>query len=225
LRHWEVYVSDQRETNHRTGSAQEQRDKLLRKIVLAVTGSVGAADTIPRFIGILRSIFAENVVVVLSESAKNFVSPYVASLFSGQPAVADFFAAEPFAVPHIQCCEGADVLLVMPATANIIGKVANGIADEIVSATVLAATCPVVFVPSMNGVMWSKKAMQRNAARLREDGYHIIEPTWGTEIANFERTFGAMPPFTRILREMASLLGIRLPDTGEAEPLSKSQIA
>jgi phosphopantothenoylcysteine synthetase/decarboxylase len=202
-------VSHQTEPNHHPISPC-QGQKLVKKIVLAVTGSIGASSTIPRFLGILRSMIAEEVLVVLSEAAKTFVSPYVASLLSGQPALAEFFSTEQFVAPHIQCCEGADVLLVMPATANIIGKVANGIADDIVSATVLAAICPIVFVPNMNGTMWNKKATQRNVARLKEDGYHIIEPTWGTEIANLEKTFGVMPPFPHILRELAGVLGIRL---------------
>jgi len=202
-------MSEQAQSNHEPSSAS-QGQKLVRKIVLAVTGSVGAASAVPRFLGILRSMIADEVLVVLSESAKNFLTPYVAGLLSGQPAVAEFYSTDQFASPHVQCCEGADVLLVMPATANIIAKVANGIADEIVSATVLAATCPVVFVPNMNGAMWNKKATQRNVARLKEDGYHVIEPGWGTEIANLEKTFGVMPAFPHILREVAAILGIHL---------------
>jgi phosphopantothenoylcysteine synthetase/decarboxylase len=191
-------------------SVPNQPRKLLKKIVLAVTGSTGAASAIPRFLSVLRQMFAEEVVVVLSESAKHFVTPYVASLFSGQPAISEFYSTDQFIVPHIQCCESADVLLVMPATANILGKVAHGIADEIVSATVLAAKCPVVFVPNMNESMWNKKATQRNVSQLREDGYHLINPTWGTEISNFEPVFGAMPAFPHILRELASIMGVSI---------------
>jgi phosphopantothenoylcysteine decarboxylase/phosphopantothenate--cysteine ligase len=191
-------------------SVPNQPRKLLKKIVLAVTGSTGAASAIPRFLSVLRQMFAEEVVVVLSESAKHFVTPYVASLFSGQPAISEFYSTDQFIVPHIQCCESAEVLLVMPATANILAKVAHGIADEIVSATVLAAKCPVVFVPNMNESMWNKKATQRNVSQLREDGYHLINPTWGTEISNFEPVFGAMPAFPRILRELASIMGVSI---------------
>jgi phosphopantothenoylcysteine decarboxylase/phosphopantothenate--cysteine ligase len=203
-------MSDQTPQPNHEQTSPCQGTKLIKKIVLAVTGSVGAASAIPRFLGVLRSMIAEEVLVVLSESAQKFLTPYVATLLSGQPALSEFYSAGQFVSPHIQCCNGADVLLVMPATANIIAKAANGIADDIVSATVLAATCPVVFVPNMNGAMWNKKATQRNIARLKEDGYHIIEPTWGTEIANLEKTFGVMPPFPHILREIAAVLGIRL---------------
>jgi phosphopantothenoylcysteine synthetase/decarboxylase len=203
------------EANSAASPATKQT-RLLKKIVLAVTGSTGAASAIPRFISVLRQMFAEEVVVVLSESAKHFVTPYVASIFSGQPAVSEFYSTDQFIVPHIQCCDSADVLLVMPATANILAKVAHGIADELVSATVLAAKCPVVFVPSMNGSMWNKKATQRNLSQLQEDGYHVIQPTWGTEVSNFEPTFGAMPAFPQILRALAGVLGVKIEESKTA---------
>ncbi len=199
-----------------TGSAGEQRTgrapsgkKLFKKLVLAVTGSVGAAVEIPRFAFLLRRMFVEDLVIVLSTSAQRFVSPYVATICAGRPAVTDGETTEPYLVPHVQVTKDADLLLVMPATANILAKAANGIADEIVSATVLAALCPVAFVPNMNGAMWANAATRANVSRLKEFGHHVVEPTWGTEVATLEQTFGAMPALSQILRSVASALKVQ----------------
>jgi phosphopantothenoylcysteine decarboxylase/phosphopantothenate--cysteine ligase len=191
-----------------TGGAPNGK-KLFKKLVLAVTGSVGAAVEIPRFSFLLRRMFVEELVIVLSTSAQRFVSPYVAAICAGRPAVTDGETTDPYLVPHVQVTKGADLLLVMPATANILAKAANGIADEIVSATVLAALCPVAFVPNMNGAMWANAATRANISRLKEFGHHIVEPTWGTEVATLERTFGAMPAFSQILRSVASAVKAR----------------
>lgn len=190
-------------------AAEPGAPKVFGKIVLAVTGSIGAALEIPRFAVLLRRMFADELIIVLSSAAQRFVSPYVATICSGRPAVSDSYSTDPYLVPHVQVTKSADVLLVMPATANILAKAANGIADEIVSATILAASCPVVFVPNMNGVMWAKAATQANVARLRESGYHVLDPTWGFEVATQEPTLGGMPPFSQILRNVAAVAGSR----------------
>ena len=191
-------------------AAEPSRQKVFGKIVLAVTGSIGAALEIPRFALLLRRMFTDELVIVLSSAAQRFVSPYVATVCSGRPAVSDSYSTDPYLVPHVQVTKSADVLLVMPATANILAKAANGIADEIVSATILAASCPVVFVPNLNGAMWAKAVTKANVAKLRESGYHIIEPAWGIEVANLEPTFGGMPPFSQILRSVAKVAGSRV---------------
>jgi phosphopantothenoylcysteine decarboxylase/phosphopantothenate--cysteine ligase len=192
-------------------SAEEPtgKKKLFHKVVLAVTGSVGAAVEIPRFSFLLRRLFVEELTIVLSRSAQRFVSPYVATLCAGRAAVTDGETTEPYLVPHVQVTKGADLLLVMPATANILAKAAHGIADDIVSATILAALCPVTFVPNMNGAMWANAATRANVLRLKEFGHQVIEPTWGTEVATLERTFGAMPAFSQILRSVASAVKAR----------------
>jgi phosphopantothenoylcysteine decarboxylase len=195
-----------------TASTYAPPGRLTKKIVLGVTGSVGAAAAIPRFLIVLRKLFTDEVTVLLSKSGRRFVSPYVATLFSGRPCVADPFSADPFLVPHIQSTEGADILIIMPATANIIGKAANGICDELISTAIVAATCPVLFVPSMNEAMWNKAVVQRNIQFLKDSGHHIVDPTWGTEIGGFVTTFGAMPPFVDIIKAIGCVLGLSLSD-------------
>ena len=189
----------------------EKRPKLFKTIVVAVTGSTGAASAIPRFLVLLRQLFADEVVVVLSKAAQHFISPYVATIFSGTPAIAEFYSCDKLLVPHVQATEAVDIVIVMPATANILGKVANGIADELVSATILAAKAPVVFVPNMNESMWTKPAVQANVAKLKDYGYYVVPPTWGTEMASLEPTFGAMPTFPEIIKTIASVVGITIP--------------
>lgn len=194
------------------------RRKVFGKIVLAVTSSIGAALEIPRFAFLLRRMFADEVVIVLSSAAQKFVSPYVATICSGRPAIADTYSTYPHLVPHVEVTKGANVLLVMPATANILAKAANGIADEVVSATILAAECPVVFVPNMNGAMWAKAVTQANVAKLREFGYHIVEPTWGIEVATLEPTFGGMPAFSQVLRDLAKVTRSKVEDPAVLTP-------
>jgi phosphopantothenoylcysteine decarboxylase/phosphopantothenate--cysteine ligase len=79
-----------------------------------------------------------------------------------------------FPAPHVSLPDWADLFLVLPASANIIGKAAHGIGDDLLSSAVVAATCPVAFVPSMNMQMWNKPAVQRNVRQLTEDGYHVF---------------------------------------------------
>ena len=105
----------------------------------------------------------------------------------------------PFAVGHVQISEGAGVMIVMPATANIVGKAASGIADDAVSASIMAAACPVVFVPNMNDRMWRRPAVQRNIRTLNRDGYHIVPPVAGPAVSTGRTATGGMPDFETIL--------------------------
>jgi phosphopantothenoylcysteine synthetase/decarboxylase len=179
---------------------------MCEKLVIAVTGSVGAALSLPAFLLLSRRLFARENRVLLSLSGSRFISPYVAQMFSGAPVITDMFDCAEFCVPHIEATRGAELLLVMPATANIIGKVAHGIADDLVSTAVLAAPCPVVFAPNMNEVMWTKPAVVRNVGILQEMGHHVIPPTMGFEISTMEETFGGMPSPQEILKRLVDIL-------------------
>ena len=92
----------------------------------------------------------------------------------------------------------------LPATANIIAKAAHGIADEVVSLSILAASCPVVFVPSMNEIMWNKKIVQKNVAELRRAGHVVIEPVVGLEISTLTPSNGCMPPVDQVFASLAA---------------------
>src|SRR5207253_6125737 len=112
-------------------------------------------------------------------------------------------------VPHIELARAADLIVIYPATVNIVGKVANGIADELIAALILAAEKPVIFVPIANPAMWQHPAAQRNLQQLRTDGYCVLEPLPGVEVATREglETMGPFPLPTLLVQMRAALRG------------------
>lgn len=150
----------------------------------------------PDYIKLLKESIAENVHVMMSHSAKKFVTPYTMRLYSGNYVFMDSFdITDDVRVPHIELTRKCNMFLIMPATANIIGKVANGICDDLISTAVMACTSPIVFVPAMNPVMWLNKANQKNVSTLKELGHHVLLPSEGYEISDMKPSFGSMPEF------------------------------
>ncbi len=171
----------------------------INNLLLGVTGSV-AVLVVPEYIRLLRENIAKNVHVMMSHSAKKFVTLYTMRLYSGNYVFTDTFdISDDVRVPHIELTRKCDMFVIMPATANIIGKAANGICDDLISTAVMACTRPVVFVPAMNPTMWSSKTNQRNVSTLKELGYHVIPPSEGYEVADMKPSFGSMPPFEEIV--------------------------
>lgn len=120
------------------------------------------------------------VKVIMTESARQFVNPLSFQVMSKNDVYFDTFDEKDSSViAHIDLADWADLILVAPATANVIGKLANGIADDMVTTTLLAATAPVWIAPAMNVHMYDHPAVKRNLARLAEDGYRFIEPSEG----------------------------------------------
>lgn len=180
---------------------------LCDRAVIAVTGSIGALHA-AQFVLILRADrHVRSVGVIMSASATEFVTESAMRAIAGEPALTGLFDAHaPFAVGHLQATAGADLLIVMPATANIIGKVAGGIADDAVSASVMAAACPVLFVPAMSDLMWRRPAVQRNLKTLERDGYHVVPPAKGIAVSTGRPDASAMPDFETILRAARRVL-------------------
>ena len=147
-------------------------------VVVGVSGGVAvykALDVISR----LRKKDVE-VHVIMTKSATEFVTPLSFQSLSQNMVITDMFA-EPKAweLQHISLAKKADLMLIVPATANIIGKVANGIADDMLSTTIMATKAPVVFCPAMNTNMYENPIVQRNISLLKELGYEFIEPASG----------------------------------------------
>ena len=147
-------------------------------VVVGVSGGVAvykALDVISR----LRKKDVE-VRVIMTKSATEFVTPLSFQSLSQNMVITDMFA-EPKAweIQHISLAKKADLMLIVPATANIIGKVANGIADDMLSTTIMATKAPVVFCPAMNTNMYENPIVQRNINLLKELGYEFIEPASG----------------------------------------------
>jgi phosphopantothenoylcysteine decarboxylase/phosphopantothenate--cysteine ligase len=176
-------------------------------VVVAVTGSVGALWA-AQFVLHLRSArLVGDVRVVMSEHAAEFVGRSAMRAVSNAPVLTSLFDPDaPFAIGHIEVTDGAGALVVMPATANIIGKAAAGLADDAVSSAILAADCPVIFVPNMNPRMWRHPIVRRNVRTLRDAGCHVIPPVEGVQVSSLRRQTGGMPPFEAIVRVIRSAL-------------------
>ncbi len=190
------------------------------KITLGITGSIAAYKAIY----ILREFKkrGEDVYCVLTSEAKHFVSPLTLSVLSGHKVFEDPFATQEDAV-HISLANN-DLVLVAPATYNIIGKINAGIADDLLTSIVAATTHTVVIAPAMNPNMWHNPIMQKNINRLRELGYFIIEPTEG-ETACGDKGKGRLPDPDEIVKyvydlvkKSSSLSGVKvLVTTGRTE--------
>lgn len=149
-----------------------------KKIVLCVTGSIAAYKAVY----LLRSLMkaGAEVQVLMTEAAKEFVTPLTFSTLSGKPVLSDFFAKSSGSWnSHVDLGRWADLFLVVPATASTIGKMANGLCDNLVTTTYLSAKCPVMVAPAMDLDMFEHPAMQENLRKLKAFGNIIIEPASG----------------------------------------------
>ena len=149
-----------------------------KTVVLCVTGGIAAYKAAD-----LTSKLHQNgatVHVLMTESATQFIAPMTFETLSGNRAVVDTFDRSfPWEVEHISLAKAADVFVIAPATANVIAKAAHGIADDMVTTTLLATKAPVVVAPAMNTGMYDNPVTQENLAALRKRGFHIIEPDAG----------------------------------------------
>lgn len=181
--------------------------KLCDTAVVAITGSIGALWAAQFVLELRSGGYVRGIRVVMSQSATQFVTPVAMRALSGAPVLAGLFDLDaPLSIGHVQVSEGAGVMIVMPATANIIGKAANGIADDAVSASIMAAACPVVFVPNMNPRMWARAAVQRNVRTLIRDGHHVVHPVSGTAVSTGRTASGGMPDFDTIVTAVRRVL-------------------
>jgi phosphopantothenoylcysteine decarboxylase/phosphopantothenate--cysteine ligase len=149
-----------------------------KKIVFGVCGGI-AAFKVAGWVSNLRKEEAL-VTVVMTEAGSRFVAPLTFAALSGNEVHSDMFDPRTVdRIPHISLARESDLIMVAPATAQTIAKLAHGMADDLLSTVILAATAPVVICPAMNSRMYSHPATQANLARLREFGYHVIEPDSG----------------------------------------------
>jgi len=175
-----------------------------REIVLGVTGGI-AAYKAAEFVRLLVKEEA-NVHVVMTRNAQAFVTPLTFQTLTGNSVVTDLFTLiEDKKIGHIALADLAELIVILPASANIIGKIANGIADDFLSTMVMASKAPVLFAPSMNVNMWENKVLQRNIQRLVELGYHFIEPGEG-ELACHWYGKGRLAELSEVMERVEDLL-------------------
>jgi phosphopantothenoylcysteine decarboxylase/phosphopantothenate--cysteine ligase len=158
-------------------------DDLLRagagkKVALGVSGGIAAYKAVEVLRGLQRA--GCEVRVAMTKRACEFVQPLTFRALSGSHVVVDDYAPDnPDPIAHITFSQSVDLLIIAPATANIIAKFANGIADDFLTSTYLASTAPVLVAPAMNTTMWEHPATQRNLEMLKSDGVQIVEPDAG----------------------------------------------
>ncbi len=147
-------------------------------VALGVCGGIAAYKAVEVLRGLQKA--GCTVRVAMTKRACEFVQPLTFRALSGSHVVVDDYAPDnPDPIAHITFSQTADLLIVAPATANIIAKFANGVADDFLTSTYLACSVPVLIAPAMNTTMWEHLATQRNLERLRADGVHIVEPDAG----------------------------------------------
>jgi phosphopantothenoylcysteine decarboxylase/phosphopantothenate--cysteine ligase len=149
-----------------------------RHLVLGVSGGIAAYKSVE----LLRLLIKDDacVRVVMTENAGHFVGPMTFEALSGQKVCRTLFEiSDEAAVQHIHWAQEAEAVVIAPATANIIGKLAGGIADDALSTFMLAVTCPVLVCPAMNTNMYASRPVQHNLGRLKEFGYAVLEPGTG----------------------------------------------
>jgi phosphopantothenoylcysteine decarboxylase/phosphopantothenate--cysteine ligase len=149
-----------------------------REIIVAVCGGIAACKVADAVSKLVQA--GAGVTVAMTKNAQRFVGPLTFEALSGRPVFTDAWAQPDPADPqHIRLTERADLLLVAPATANMLAKVAHGLCDDLVSLMINAAACPVLFAPAMNHRMWENPITQENAATLKRHGYRFIGPESG----------------------------------------------
>lgn len=170
------------------------------KIVLGVSASIAAYKSVD----LLRALQKQGhqVTVVLTQNARQFVSPLVLETFAPDSVFHDQFAPGQNPVLHIDLSRDNDLLLIAPATANIIGKMASGLADDLLSTVFVAFRHSVMVVPAMNTHMYEHAAVRANLQRLREMGVAVVEPESG-ELACGDTGKGRFPDISTILEQVA----------------------
>ena len=174
-----------------------------KKVVVGVTGGI-AAYKAAELVRVLVREEAE-VKVAMTRNATEFVTPLTFQALSGNPVIWEMFGRESGDMEHIAWGQQSDIIVIAPATANFIGKVASGIADDFLSTMLLAATAPVLLCPAMNVKMYENQVVQENMARLRKRGIEIMEPSEG-QLACRAEGRGRLPDPGAILEHIKSML-------------------
>ena len=168
----------------RAGGELPQRPRPLgRRVVLGVTGAVASAMA-PALAAQLVAL-GHTVRVAMTKAAQRFVTPLALEAITHEAVVRGLWhRSRELPAPHINLAEWAEAVLVCPATATTLGRIAQGDCSDLVSATAIATRAPVLLVPSMNAAMYEAPSVQRNLERLVEDGFHLAQPGYGHEVAH-----------------------------------------
>ena len=174
-----------------------------RRIVLGVTGGIASYKT--GWLARLLTAAGAEVDVVMTRAATEFVGPVTFEALTGRPVHTDLFEAGR-ALDHIALAKAADAIVVAPATADFLARIAHGFADDLLTACLLATEAPVLLVPAMNDRMWANRQTQQNVQHLRELGHHVVEPDEGALAAGEGSGPGRMPEPETIFAHVGRVL-------------------
>lgn len=177
-------------------------------IIIGITGGIAAYKAC----GIVSYLKQQgaNINVIMTRNSCNFITPLTLETLSKNKVIVDMFEEEDYSeVKHISLVRKADLMLIIPATANIIGKIANGIADDMLSTTIMATKAPVIFAPAMNNQMFENPIVQDNLKKLKVYGYKIIEPATGLLACGYEAK-GKLPKNVEIIEYVKVLIKERI---------------
>lgn len=179
---------------------------MIEKLLLGCTGSVGVLF-IPSLIMKLRKEHRTQIDAIMTCSAQRFITPYALEMLTGNAVTTGAF--DDFRHNHIKFVENHDAYLIAPTTANMIAKIANGIADDIVSLSAcvcMGSKTKLIMAPSMNIAMWNSPFVQENVEKLKRHGVHFVGPSKGTEIVTFKEATTALASDQEIVDKLVELL-------------------
>ena len=175
-----------------------------KNIVIGMTGGIACYKVCELITHLVRE--GANVEVVMTKNATEFITPLTIETLSKHKVITDMFEKKSHVeVEHISLARKADLIVVVPATANIIGKVANGIADDMLSTTIMATPAKVVFAPAMNNEMYNNAIVQDNIAKLKGYGYYFINPIEGNLACGY-KAVGKLASKNTIIENIDNLL-------------------
>jgi len=175
-----------------------------RRIVLGVTGGIACYKAVDLVRLLVKTGY--RVQVIMTRGAVEFVTPLTFQTISGNPVATETFnLTQESEIGHINLADSADLFVIAPATANVIGKFANGIADDLLTTVLMATQAPVLIAPAMNVHMYENPILQENLRKLRRLGYHVMEPAEGFLACGYEGK-GRLPDAEKIAEAIGGLL-------------------
>ena len=175
-----------------------------KEIVLGICGGIAAYKAAELTREMVKA--GSQVHIIMTRSAREFITPLTMQTLSGNVVATDLFQLyEEKEIGHISLARRAQAMVIAPATANIIGKISHGIADDMLSTVVMATKAPVLIAPAMNEAMWENPIVQNNVGSLKQLGYHFVDPGWGDLACGVQGT-GRMADIKDIIEEIEVLL-------------------
>ncbi len=175
-----------------------------KDIVLGITGSIAAYKAC----GLITRLREKgyNVVCVMTEEAEEFITPLTLETLSGNRAHRGMFALpDKREITHVSLARKADLIVICPATANAIAKLASGLCDDLLSATIISSSAPVIIAPAMNDRMYNNRITQRNIQELKKSGYKFIDPVKGRLACGYVGA-GHLAETSRIINRIEKIL-------------------